>query len=200
MLRQPKPQRVFLVTHKPITLACFDSTVADDCTFGRMCARRLFLNTVHDAGRSVASIIAMLSGRWRTSPSKGLSNCWLILRKPPTPMRARNSCSIRTSGTRSRWDKRANRRQARCSLSSFTSRLIECAGLNSRSRCVRQSWAALKARRRPPVGPLGHCPLINSSGIYGDKCSSSSTVPVIGKEVFTPRQTTPLKPTCRKPD
>jgi hypothetical protein len=30
---------------------------------------------LHEAGRSVASIIAMLSGRSRICPSKGLSKC-----------------------------------------------------------------------------------------------------------------------------
>ena len=139
MLSQPKSQRVFLVTYKPVILTGFYCAIANGCTLGRVRAGRLFLKTVHDAGRSVASIIAMLSGRSTTFSSKGLSSCRLIVRKPLTPMRARNSCSIRTSGTRSRWGKQAKRRHARCSFNSSTSKLIECAGLNKSSRCVRQS-------------------------------------------------------------
>jgi len=62
---------------------------------------------------------------------------------------------------------------------------MEWAGVSSASKCVRQSWAAEKARRRPPVGPSAHCSLMKSSGIYGETQRSSSGVPVVGKEFFT---------------
>ena len=193
----PKSQSVLFVTDKPRALARFNRASAG-CSMGRAInASRLFLKPKHAAGRSVASIIAIVSCREDKGSSSGLSNCSLIWRRPQTPTWRRNWWSIRTSGTRWRLGRCAKRRQAPCSWSNSTSKFTECAGVSSASKCVRQSCAALNARRRPPVAPVGHCSLMKSSGTYGDRQASSSEVPVIGRRLFTSAQPTLMNSTCR---
>jgi hypothetical protein len=88
--------------------------------------------------------------------------------------------------------------QDRCSLNNRTSKFNDRAGVNSASRCTRNSCAGLNVMRRPSPRCDGTRRLINSSGTKADNCSSSSLVPVRAKGDFMPGIFTPLA-TVRPP-
>jgi hypothetical protein len=96
---------------------------------------------------------------------------------------------MRTSGVRWRWRSRAKVRQARCSAKRFTSRLSECTGVNSVSKWVRQSWAALNCQRGPRIGRVFQRWLMKSSGMYGSSRSSNRLEPVTGRRFMEPEHT-----------
>jgi hypothetical protein len=147
------------------------------------------LKPLQAAGRSVASMravafcqsVAVWINGWRTAS--------LIWRNPMTPTRARNALRMRTSGVRWRWRNRAKFRQARCSGNNWVKRLSECTGVNSGSRCTRQSWAGLNCQRGPRMGRVLQCSLMKSSGMYGSSKSSNWLEPVTGKGFMDPEAT-----------
>src|ERR1700683_3517361 len=194
MLAPPQSQCVFFVTHIPATLAGLERALSHAGAMGGISFGLFFLKPSHAASKSVASINATAWGQRAARWIKVPCNWLLIRRKPPTPTSARNWWSMRASGIRSRWDKRANERQARCSASKVNTWLIEWAGVRTVNKCVRHSWAAPKDRRGPRAGRTFQCSLIKLSGIKGSTSVNNAAVPVIGSFDFIAGQPTLWEP------
>ena len=184
MLPPPQPQCMFFVPHVPATLTRFVRAHPHGCTLRRVGLRLFFLKPSQAASKSVASIKATACAQPDACLMNWPRNWSLIFRSPATPARARNSLSIRTSGTRCRCDNLANVRQARCSGKSAINWLSECTGVKTASKCVRHNCAALKYRRGPRAERGLTCWLIKLSGTNGSKILNSSAAPVIGNFAF----------------
>jgi len=196
VLAPPQTQGVFFVAHEPAALTRFEGAKSHGRTTGGVSAGRFFLKPSHAASKSVASINATAWDQPAARSINGPLSASLIARKPPTPTRARNSASMRTSGTRCRWASRAKERQARCSGSRATNWLMERAGVKTVSKWVRHNWAALKYRCGPRVGRRFQCSLIKPSGTYASKRLNSLVVPVMGSLALIGAQPTLSNPGC----
>jgi hypothetical protein len=175
-------------------LTDFKGSLSHGGTLRRVGLSIFFLKPSQAASKSVASISATAWGHRVARSIKGARSWSLIWRRPPTPNRARNWLTMRTSGIRSRWDKRAKERQARCSANSVNTWLTEWAGVSTVNKFVRHNWALLKYGRGPRGGRTFQCPLIKSSGMKGSTNANSSAVPVIGKLDLLIPKATPFKP------
>lgn len=197
VLTPPQAEAVLLVTDEPAALASLERASAQRRVLGGVGAGVFFLNPLHAAGRSVASMSAMVFSQRAAIGIKGWRIASLICRSPITPTWRRKALRMRTSGTRCRWRNRAKARQARCSGSIVESRLSECTGVSSASRCTRQSWAALNCQCGPRAGRRLQWWLMKSSGTYGSSKSSKQPVPVSGRLFMGPEATPfdPLRPT-----
>lgn len=144
-----------------------------------------FLSRVR-AGRSVASIRPTVLSH-NGAMAKTCCTRWsLIKRKPPTPTRLLNWCSIRTSGTDRSLRKCAKRRNARCSPKERCTALKLRPPLSTLNRCVRQSCAARKHNRGPGwCVAIGQRELIKSSGTNSVNISSKATEPTAGRDLNT---------------
>ena len=112
--------------------------------------------------------------------SSGANNCSLIWRKPLTPQRSRNWFNIHTSGTAWQLDKRAKRRQSRCSASNRTKWLNAWTGVSTLKRLTRYSCAELSCWRLPRPRWRGTSSLMKVSGMYGESSFKKRAVPVAG--------------------
>jgi hypothetical protein len=192
---------MFLVTDIPTILASFERAFSQGGALGRVSLGCFFLKPSQAASKSVASINATEWGQADARSTNDTRSWSLIWRRPPTPRRDRNWWSMRTSGTRSRWDKRAKERQARCSPNNVNTWLREWAGVNTVNKWVRHSWAPPKYGRGPRAGRAFQCSLIKASGTNGSKRANNSAVPVIGNFDFITGELTLFKPVrLRKPD
>jgi hypothetical protein len=100
---------------------------------------------------------------------------------------------MRTSGMRSRWDKRAKARHILCSVNKVNTWFTEWAGVSTVNKMVRHNWALLKCGRGPRGGRAFQCSLIKSSGMNGSTSANSSAVPVIGSFDFITQKPTLFK-------
>ena len=179
----PQPERVLLVTQEETALASLERAPTQGRALGRIASGALFLCPEAEAGRSVASMSATETVPALPWGSRGSNKCWLIWRKPLTPIPARNWLSIHTSGMAWRLGRWAKLRQSFCSGNIWTNRLKEWTGLSRANWCKRHNWAGLNWRRRPRPRLRGSSWLIKSSGACGDS-RSRAAVPVGGSNEF----------------
>ena len=180
----PQPERVLLVTQEETALASLERAPTKGRALGRIASGALFLCPEAEAGRSVASMSATETVPAVPLGSSGSNKCWLIWRKPLTPIQARNWLSIHTSGMAWRLGRWAKLRQSFCSGNIWTNRLKEWTGLSRANWCRRHNWAGLNWRRRPRPRLRGSSWLIKSSGTCGESSRSRAAVPVGGSNEF----------------
>ena len=180
----PQPERVLLVTQEETALASLERAPTKGRALGRIVSGALFLCPEAEAGRSVASMSATETVPAVPLGSSGSNKCWLIWRKPLTPIQARNWLSIHTSGMAWRLGRWAKLCQSFCSGNIWTNRLKEWTGLSRANWCNRHNWAGLNWRRRPRPRLRGSSWLIKSSGTCGESSRSRAAVPVGGSNEF----------------
>ena len=183
----PQTKAVLLVTDKPAALTGFEGASAQRSAAGGVSGGVFFLKPLQAAGKSVASIRAVAFDQSAAVWISGWRIASLICRNPMTPTRSRKALRMRTSGVRWRWRKRAKSRHPRCSGNNWVNRLSECTGVNSGSRCTRQSWAALNCQRGPRTGRAFQWALMKSSGMKGSSRSSNWLEPVTGRRFMGSR-------------
>jgi len=180
MLPPPQTQGVLFVTDVPAALTGLKGPLAQGGAMGGIRLGFFFLKPSQAASKSVASIKATAWDQAVARSINGRRSWSLIWRRPLTPKSDRNWWSMRASGIRSRWENRANERQARCSASSANTWLREWTGVRTVNKWVRHNWAALKCRRGPRAGRKAQCSLIKPSGIK----ASTSSLSDLGRRFF----------------
>ncbi len=198
----PQPERVLLVTQEETALARLERARTNGRVLSRIAPGALFLCPEAEAGRSVASISATESVPSVPLGSSGSNKCWLIWRKPLTPIQARNWFSLHTSGMAWRLGRWAKLRQSFCSGNICTNRLKEWTGLSTANWCRRHNWAGLNRRRRPRPRLRGSSWLMKSSGTCGESSLSRAAVPVGRSNEsirFRPTLTNSLRPLQKRP-